>query len=496
VHLIVNGAPPWANGGRTDDVDYPPLPEHDQDFASFTGRLVHDIVAAGGHIDRLQPWNEPDDAQYWKGQEPDIDHYVSLLTKTYDAVKDPLTGAPGVQVFAASTAGSHYSWIDQLLSKAGGKLDGVAVDIASSCATDGPDKLYREADGRIGRFAFVGFVEVLEVLKKHGLSNLPLVVPIMGVSSTNGGPKSCARGEFAGKKPSGVSEAEQARLLTAEYQCLASYPQVVAADWFRLEDTTGDPDSAEFDHYGLYRVDGSAKPALQAFKGIVAADGGKPAACADLKPPNIQINSPLPGQRFEDRLDFLFKASDRGGVGLARISLFSDLKPLPIRSYTTGLVNSRVYGLRPWMGSSELAVGKHTLRVVAQDKNGNERVVGVDVEKVPRGTLQRTRSVRFALPKRVLAPGCTTSQRCTADFGRLTPATAGASILGKVAVVWQWRDTKGRWHKLVGGDKPATKPLVFTATLPRRGMWRVRAVYPGAEEYRAARSPFVAFRTR
>ena len=494
VLLIVNGAPPWANGGHTDDNDYPPLPAHDQDYANFVARLVHDIHAAGGKVDRLQPWNEPDDPQHWKGETSNVDHYVSMLTKTYDAVKHPLTGAPSVQVFAASTAGHHYAWIDELLTKAGGKLDGVAVDVASSCATDGPDKLYRAADGRLGRFTFVGFVEVLRVLEQHGLPNMPLIVPIMGVSSTGGGPTSCARGEFAGKKPSGVSEAEQARLLKAQYQCLASYPQVVSADWFRLEDTSADPDSAELNHYGLYRVDGSAKPALQAFKDIAADGGGKPGPCADLAAPNVHIGSPLRGQRFEDSLDIQVRASDRGGVGLARISLLADNKL--IRSFTRDVVNSRTYGLTPWVRSRDLTLGKHTLRVVAVDKNGNRGSASVEVERVAPGTLQRTRAVRFALPKRVLATPCTRLLPCTADFGRLKAVSRGPSLPGKVAVEWQWLNKQGRWRKLVGGDKPATKALLFSAALPRRGSWRVRVTYPGGGEYKPARSRFFAFSVR
>jgi hypothetical protein len=494
VLLIVDGAPAWANGGHTDDIDYPPRPEHDQDYANFVARLVHDIHAAGGKIDRLQPWNEPDDPQHWQGETSNVDHYVSMLTKTYDAVKHPLTGAPSVRVFAASTAGHHYAWIDELLTKAGGKLDGVAVDIASSCATDGPDKLYRAADSRLGRFTFVGFVEVLKVLEQHGVPKLPLIVPIMGVSSTGGGPTSCARGEFAGKKPSGVSEAEQARLLKAQYQCLASYPQVVSADWFRLEDTSDDPDGAELNHYGLYRVDGGPKPALQAFKDVVADGGGKPAGCADIKPPNVHISAPLHGQRFEDSLDIQVRASDRGGVDLARISLLAD--NTLIRSFTQDVVNSRTYGLTPWLRSRDLTLGKHTLRVVAVDRNGNRGSASVAVDKVAPGTLQRTRAVRFALPKRVLATPCSLSSRCTADFGRLKAVSKGPSLPGKVLVEWQWLNKQQRWRKLVGGDKPATKALVFDARLPRLGSWRVRVTYAGGGEYKAARSKFFTFDVR
>jgi len=507
VLLIFNGTPPWANGGQTDP-DYAPVPEHVGDYASFIARVVRDLHDAGLHVDRIQPWNEPDDPNYWKPWPEDIDRYVSMLVATYDAVKNPATGDPSVQVFAASTAGNHADWIDQLLTKSNYKLDGVAVDSASSCGTDGPDKLYRDPDGRIGRFAFMGFLEVLEVLDKHGRPNMPLIFAVMGISSTNGGPTSCARGSFAGQKPSGVSDAEQARLLKAEYQCLANYPRVTGADWYRLEDTVGDPDSAEFDHYGLYyaNADGTLstrpKPSLAAFKEIVAGGGGPAAFCADLIAPAINVISPTPNQQFDDRIDIRATASD-DNVGLGRISFFVDSAGDSIRNYTEALANGAEVGLTPWFGSRELALGKHTVRVMAVDRNGNQAAVEVPVEKVPAGTLATTLLPRLALPKRVLARNCTTrprrgaTRRCSADFGMLAkPADRAAtapSIPGKVRFEWEWRNAKRKWRKLIGGLVPAAKPLKVTVKIPKRGKWRVRVVYPGGGVYKPVTSKWVAF---
>jgi hypothetical protein len=284
--------------------------------------------------------------------------------------------------------------------------------------------------------------------------------------------------------------------MRTSFACLANYPRVPVAEWFRLEDDDDDPLN-EYNHYGLFRVDGSSKPSLSAFKDLAASNGGAPGFCADLTPPTIKIIAPVPGQRFEDRVDFRVSANDVGGVGLARVSLLSDLTPDLIRHFTDSLANDQVYGLAPWFGSRDLKLGKHTLRVAALDKNGNVANATVEVEKVKPGTLRGTRAARYAMPKKVLAKNCTKKARprkCTANFGLLKPAVAGGpSINGKVSVEWQWFNKKRQWRKLAGGTKSANKPLTFTATLPQKGRWRVRVVYKGAEEYKGTTSKFFTF---
>ncbi|HEX6389478.1 MAG TPA: Ig-like domain-containing protein [Solirubrobacteraceae bacterium] len=491
VLLTFNTAPSWANGGHA-SMDYPPTPAHEQDFASFGAAIVRHAAKQGTRVDRVTVWNEPDEAQFWKPGAPDIDRYASLLRKSYDAIK---AADPGVQVFPGGTAGNDRDWIDGLFTRAKGKFDGVAVHTDNACLTEPPSSIYRDPDGKLGRFTFVGFLEVLEVLKAHGVPDMPVLMDEMGASSTGGDATSCTRGSYAGKKPSGVSELEQADILTRQYQCLANYPQIISGDWFRLDDAKHETID-EFNHYGLFRTDGSAKPALAAFLAIAATGGGIPAPCADLSPPAVRILSPAPGEKFEGQLDIRASANDAGGVGLARISLFSGDAADLIRNFTTGLGDDVPVKLTPWYGSDELPVGRHTLRVSARDKNGNVGTATVDVEKVAPGTLPATLRPRLALPRRVIARGCT-RRRCTADFGTLkAPAAGGPTIQGKVAFEWQWRNKQGRWRKLVGGLKPANKRLKATVRLPKAGRWRVRIVYAGRAPYKRLTSKYVTFRVR
>jgi len=500
VLLTFVGAPRWANGGH-DDPGYPPTPAHDADFASFAASIVHRARQQGTPVDRITVWNEPDEEQFWKPGAPDIDRYAALLVKTFNAVKDPATGDPSVQVFPGGTAGHNRAWIDGLFARARGHFDGVAVHTDNACLTDPPSSVYRDPDGRLGRFTFVGFLEILDLLAAHGVPGMPVLMDEMGVSSTGGGPTSCTRGSHAGQKPSGVSERRQAELLTLQYGCLANYPQIVSGAWFRLDDAKGDPVSDEFNHYGLFHTDGSPKPAYAAFLTIAAAGGGPATPCADLTPPSVRILSPAPGEKFEERLDIRASASDGAGVGLARISLFSGAAADLIRNFTTDLSDDVPVTLTPWYGSDELGVGRHTVRVTARDKNGNVGSATVDVEKVPAGTLPATLRPRVVLARRVLARNCTSRarpRRCTADFGALkAPASAGAaapSIQGKVAFEWYRRNKQGRWRKLIGGLRPANKRLKATVTLKQAGRWRVRVVYRGKAPYKKLSSKYVSFR--
>ena len=61
-------------------------------------------------------------------------------------------------------------------------------------------------------------------------------------------------GQWAGKKPSGVTDANQAANLTKAYGCLANDPYVTQALWFTLRDTTTESVD-ELNHYGLVLAD-------------------------------------------------------------------------------------------------------------------------------------------------------------------------------------------------------------------------------------------------
>ena len=72
----------------------------------------------------------------------------------------------------------------------------------------------------------------------------------------------CSEGAFAGQKPEGVSEAQQAEYLSQAYHCLAQDPYVQLGLWYPIEDE-GAVDS------GLLRSNRSHKPAYAAMRAYI-----------------------------------------------------------------------------------------------------------------------------------------------------------------------------------------------------------------------------------
>jgi hypothetical protein len=108
-------------------------------------------------------------------------------------------------VATGPTTGNNYEWVEELYARgAGGSFDAVSVHTDTACLVNGPDVFYRDA-GRIARFTFLGYRSVHEVMAAHGDASKPIWMSELGWSSTGGGPRSCARGVWAGQKPSGVS---------------------------------------------------------------------------------------------------------------------------------------------------------------------------------------------------------------------------------------------------------------------------------------------------
>ena len=129
-------------------------------------------------------------------------------------------------MLAGASTGNDYPFVEGLYDAgAGGSFDGVAVHTDTACLVTPPDSYYREADGRVGRFSFLGFREVHDVLEQHGDGDRPIIMTELGWSATK---TRCSRGASAGKKAAGVTEAQQAAYLKLAYRCLSFYPYVRA----------------------------------------------------------------------------------------------------------------------------------------------------------------------------------------------------------------------------------------------------------------------------
>lgn len=472
--LVVLDAPAWAaTSGH---------PRSATEYAAFAGELAGNLrpLRGGRGTIAYEVWNEPDAPEFWGGP-PDAAFYTRMLQASHAAIK---TADPGATVLTGPTTGNNDAWIEALYAHgAKGSFDGVSVHTDTACSDASPDQFYRDPDGALGRYTFLGYREVHRTMVAHGDAK-PIWMSELGWSTTNGGPTSCTRGASAGRKPSGVDEATQARFLAQAFRCMARDPYVVAATWFTFRDAAGQPQSAEVANYGLMRRDGSAKPSRAAFR-AAAAEG--PGACGDFEEPALDVSSPQEGQKYADRLDLRAAASDTG-VGLARLSYTYD-GGRRIGSFADELANGRSFGLSPWYGSRALPLGPHTIEVTARDRNGNVATRAVHVEKVVPGAIAATLAPSFRMPKRV------TCRRGVCTFkGSLRRVTGGGSPGGRVAVEWRWKNKKGSWRRLMGGLSSASKPFAFRAKLGRKGVWRVRVVYRGVAPYKSVSSKYLSVR--
>jgi hypothetical protein len=484
--FVVLNTPQWANGVADQLVP----PNDPNQFGTFLKTFAQHNKGVGS-VAGYEIWNEPDENQFWHPG-PDPVKYTALLKAAYAGIK---SGDPSATVVSGPTTGNNYQWLQSLYNNgAGGNFDVVAVHTDTACLDRGPDAFYRE-NNLLARYTFLGYRTVHDTMAANGDGGKPIWMSELGWSSTGGGPTSCSRGQWAGQKPSGVSEADQASNLTKAYQCLANDSYVTKADWFTLRDTTGNG-TDELNHYGLLHTDGSPKPSLSAFRAVTAANGGGAGTCGDFDAPAIRIVKPTPGQQFVDKLDLSAAASD-GGVGIARITFTYDSQQTEIRNFTDNLVDNAPVGLAPWQGSGKLALGPHTITVTALDKNGNTSSQTVQVTKVALSALKSTLTPTVKLKTKKI----TCKKGVCAVAGTMSRAAAAASgpvpsLGGKVAVEWQFRNKQGKWRKLVGGLKPANKPFNFKAKLKMKGKWRVRVVYQGQAPWKRATSKYLTFTVR
>ncbi len=475
-------APQWANGST----DHYVPPTNVSDFAGFAGRFAAHNKALGGQVLGYEIWNEADADGFWHSG-PDVTQYTALLKASYTAIK---AADPNAVVVTTPTTGNNAAWMKQLYGAgAGGYFDAAAVHTDTACLVRPPDEYYREENGDIGQFSFLGYRVVHQVMEENGDGNKPIFMSELGWSSTNGGPNSCARGSVAGTRPDGVSEAVQAANMTLAFGCLARDPYITHASWFTLHDTSIHA-LAEMNHYGLVRTDGSKKPSYHAFQALAAKNGGEASYCGDFDAPSLQVIKPAQGEQFVDMIDIVAMAADTG-VGVARVVYTFD-GGQKIRPFAASAGQDFTQQVRqaPWYGAKNLALGPHTIEIAAIDVNGNTTTKTVQVTKVASFASTLLPELVVKKPRRSLCRGnvCTYS-------GQLKRGASGSpTIGGHVAVEWQYFNKKKQWRKLSGGKAQARKPFTFKAKLNHKGKWRVRVLYLGQAPWKPTKAPFTYFK--
>ena len=409
VLMVAQRSPAWASGGKGGI--------HPPSDASTFGASMGGLAQRVPGVDAWELWNEEDETIFWAGGADPV-KYAAMIKAAYPAIK---AVQPNDIVVTGATVGNNFDFIEALYANgAKGSFDAVGVHTDTACLVNAPDVHYRDEQGKIGRYTFTGYREVHSVMARHGDGDKSIWMTELGWNTQNDSPGSCNTGMWAGQKPLGVSEQQQAEFLSQAYGCLAADPYVEVALWFGIQDIPGSKYAAG---YGLYRADGSAKPSVAAFKAL--ARGIAPQSCGgviDTTGPEIVIAKPTDGAKFVGEFAVDATAIDGpGGVGVQKIEIYADGKFE--RSFGDGHALMRSYwDSREWKNGST-----HKITFKAWDEADNTTSKTIQVTKVKR------------LPKVHTAASVAVEQLDPATVrvtGRVTSpkARAAAKLRGKVFV--------------------------------------------------------------
>ncbi len=487
----------------------PNLPPADpQAWADRLGRLAAGLNGLGV---TFTIWNEADGIPFW-APGPNAAVYTDLLRRGYTAVK--ANSSDAAVAFTPLTGGNWRFLQAAYDNGAKGFFDAVPVDLGTACNLASPGFFIRDpADPNLlSQTSFLSYREVRKTLLANGDAHIPLFNEF-GWSVAQGA-NSCNQGLEAGKKPGGVTEAQQAQFLREAHHCMREDPYVQKAYWFELMDRGPDPFNPDH-RFGLLDQNGNPRgPVFAAFQDVARGVDTIAGPCGDFVPPAISVLRPQPGEKYADKIDIQVVANDPSEV--ARVSLsFNGANE--IRNFTGADVgNGRVVGLTPWFGSAQLPIGTHVLSFVALDGFGNQSRVDVPIERVPEAALPANFEAKFALGKKV---SCKRGNRrsktlkgrrplCTFK-GRVAKPAGGPSLGGKVLAQWQWysppkpkkkgvrkKAIKGKWKTLHKTRKPANKAFTFNQRMAKKGRWRLRVTYEATKPYKRIVAKDVTFRVR
>ncbi len=346
VIVDVVGTPQWETGS-TDEHTPPANPE---DYAAFVGGLAQ---RWGAHVAAYELWNEEDSPSWWVGA-PDPAAYAALLQATYPVIK---AAEPNATVLVGGLTGNDYPYLEALYQDgAKGSFDAVAVHDDTACDVASPYSFVREGSGRLIPDSFLAYREVHAVMLANG-DDKPIWMTELSWRTTAA---TCPEGAWAGQKPEGVSEAQQATYLAQAYHCLAQDPYVQVALWFPLQDEGSDVS-------GLLRANGSRKPSFTALQAYTHHGDQLSEPCGSFSGPRIDVSAPADHATYTGILPISVSARDAQGVG--RITLKIDGKL--IRNYTNQGFPRTLAGALHWHGAARIPYGRHVLSFFAVDKLRN-----------------------------------------------------------------------------------------------------------------------------
>jgi hypothetical protein len=461
VIVTVQSKPSWAADPNTD--------AGARQYADFMKVMAERYK---GVVSVWELWNEPDDNIFWPNG-PNAARYAALLKAAYPAVK---AGDPSATVITGGLVGNDFDFLQQLYDHgAGSSFDGVAVHTDTACRIDAPGVVYREADGRIGRFAFTGYREVHATMARNGDAAKGIWMTEIGWTAADD--LTCAVGANAGKRSDGVSAGDQAEFLKQAFACIAADPYVRMASWFTLQDH-----AAGF-RYGLYDLNGRARPALAALKAVgdgtgAGVDGGC-GAKVDSDAPTVTISAPA---LYFTRFRTTGTASD-ATTDVAKIELWADGKRIMSQKGAKFSYD--------WFGSSKIGFGAHTVQLRAYDEAGN---VGVAETTVVRGNPRTAkRNVKAALGLKVTRRGSGFVLRATVKPPK--DGSFGEQPHGRLELRFEHKQGKG-WKRSKVRKGIGDGGVHYTYTARKAGTWRVYGYLDADAPYARTKTKVFTFKLR
>jgi hypothetical protein len=230
-------------------------PDDIEQFARFVGT----VVARYPQVLYWEVWNEPNTTYFWRPS-PDPRRYVELLKASYAAIK--VANPQAVVVIGGLSPGTGNGQVNTM--SASSFLETVYQDGGQNYFDAVGFHPYN--DGVSPDLYLVDYVNrVHDVMTQYGDANKKLWITEIG--------------SFVGTEGNAFSETQQADYLRRAFTILYSMDSVERIYWYNLKDysnpatpvpssppTTCGPGTEPPVDYGLFRYDGSPRPAAEAFK--------------------------------------------------------------------------------------------------------------------------------------------------------------------------------------------------------------------------------------
>jgi hypothetical protein len=354
VIVDVVDTPSWETGSSDERTP----PANPNDYAAFVGALAE---RWGSRVAAYEIWNEEDAPRWWTGA-PNPAQYTALLKATYPVVK---AAEPKATVVLGGLTGNDYEFLEGVYAAGGkGYFDAVGVHTDTACNIASPYEFLRVGGGRMIPDSFLAYREVHAVEVANG-DDSPIWMTELGWRTTSA---TCEEGSSAGQKAAGVSEAQQATYLSEAYHCLSQDPYVKVALWFALEDE-GEVLS------GLLRSGGARKPSFAALQRYARHGDQLSEPCGTFTGPKVEILSPHNHINYSGPLPINVQASDPTGVYRIELEIDGRL----IRNYESHWLPTTSYGALMWQHAKHITYGRHTLTIIAYDKQQNPTVVNLTI---------------------------------------------------------------------------------------------------------------------